>query len=103
MASRIDVLRRSSPLSSGHDRGLSERDSATVGAEPAVCDRRAEHTTHRPGADADREAPEQVHLPQIAHENEPEEADDDEKVANEHHATRSVAIDERPAERTAKP
>ncbi len=62
----------------------------------------AEHTAHRTGADADREAPEQVHLPKIANEDEAEEAGNDEKVADEHHAAGSVAIDKGSTERAAE-
>lgn len=48
------------------------------------------------------EAPEQVHLPDIADEDETHEADDDQEVSHQHHATRSVAVVQRPAERPAQ-
>src|SRR2546428_1493241 len=78
-------------------------DHAALRAEPAVGDRRAEHAANGTGPEPDGESPEHVHLPEIADEDESEEPSDDENVAHEHHATRSEAIDERPAEGTAQP
>ncbi len=67
-----------------------------------MCDRGTENATHRARADADRKAPQQIHLPQIAYEDEAEKTAHDQQVADEHDEPRSEPIDERSAEGTAQ-
>ena len=61
-----------------------------------------ENAADCPRADADGKTPQQIHLPEIAHEDEAEKATDDEKVADEHYEPRTEAVDERSAERAAQ-
>src|SRR5437868_246262 len=69
---------------------------------PAMRHRGAEHAADRSGAETDGDAPEEVELPQVAHEQQSEQPADDQQIPDEHHAPRSEAIDERAAERSAE-
>jgi hypothetical protein len=84
--------------------GRTERadDHAAMRAEPPVRDGRAEHAADSAGADADRQTPEQVQLPELAGVHKPEQSGGDQQLSDEHHAPRAESIDERTAQRTAE-
>src|SRR5207245_3230192 len=77
-------------------------DHAAVGAEPAMSHRCTENAADRPRADADGKTPQQIHLPEIAHEDETEKATDDKKAADEHNEPHTGAVDQRSTERAVR-
>ena len=68
-------------LSRARRAGEEADDHAQVGPEPAMRDRRAEDPADRAGPDADGQTPHEIELPDLADEQEPYQATDDEEIA----------------------